>query len=260
MKKILLGILTIVLLNACSKDDDATPLTPDFEVTVTGSSPDAELTITNKSVGANTYSWTFGEGASLSSSTDKTPTSVTVDKAGDLKIKLVVGNGNELKEITKTVSVAGKNAVVTYTDIAFGLQADDETYGRLFSFEEGRIFKDSEINENNGSKIHLAFGSMANTMYYFESPTENEYNVPNATATDVINYESTPSITIDAFDAMNDDSLLSALTIVGTEESFGNSTIPCTILFKLSSGKKGVIKAKAVNSSRLLVDIKVQKY
>ena len=59
---------------------------------------------------------------------------------------------------------------------------------------------------------------------------------------------------------MKDDSKLSELTIADTDESFGNSSIPGTVLFEISTGKKGVIKTKALNSDRLLVDIKIQKY
>ena len=101
---------------------------------------------------------------------------------------------------------------------------------------------------------------MANTMYYFESPTVEDYNVPNATETKVVNYESTPTISVTDFDSMTDDSQLSGLTITGTNDSFGNSSIPGTVLFEISTGKKGVIKTKAVNSDRLLVDIKIEKY
>lgn len=262
MKKIFfLGILTSLLLFSCSKDEDeTTPLAADFTATVTGEAPNAQIGITNSSTGATTYLWTFGEGASVSTSTDENPSSITVDKAGDLTIKLVVGNGSEEKELTKTVTITGSNAIVIYTDIEFGLNAGDATYGRLFSFETGQIYKDSEIDASNGSMIHLAFGSMANTIYYFESPTVEDYNVPNATETKVVNYESTPSISVTDFDSMTDDSQLSGLTITGTNDSFGNSSIPGTVLFEISTGKKGVIKTKAVNSDRLLVDIKIEKY
>jgi hypothetical protein len=59
---------------------------------------------------------------------------------------------------------------------------------------------------------------------------------------------------------MDDDGLLADLTIQSDDGSFGNSTIPHTVLFELSNGKKGVVKTKEVNSERLLVDIKIQKY
>lgn len=260
MKKLsFLGILTSILFFSCSKDN-TTLLEPDFDVIVTGEAPNAQITITNNSAGATTYSWTLGEGASISISTDEAPSSIAVDKAGDLTIKLVVGNDSEEKELTKAVTITGNNAIVTYSDIEFGLDAGDTTYGRLYSFETGEVYLDSEVGTSNGSKMHLAFGSIENTMYFFQSPTDADYNVPDATETKVVNYESTPSISVTDFDSMADDSQLSGLTITETNDSFGNSSIPGTVLFEISTGKKGVIKTKAVNSNRLLVDIKIQKY
>lgn len=261
MKKLFfLGALTSIFLFSCSKEEESTTLVADFDVAITGEAPNAQITITNNSTGATTYSWTLGEGASISISSDEEPSTFTVDKAGDLSIKLVVRNGSEEKELTKTVTISGYNAIVTYTDIEFGLNAGDATYGRLFSFETGQIYKDSEVDESNGSLIHLAFGSMVNTMYYFESPTVEDYNVPNATETKVVNHETTPSISVTDFDSMTDDSQLSGLEITATNDSFGNSSIPGTVLFEISTGRKGVIKTKAVNSDRILVDIKIEKY
>ena len=256
-----MALLTCALLFSCSSDEDeSTPLVADFTASATGESPNAQITVTNNSTGATTYSWTFSEGADISTSSDKNPGAINVDKAGDLTITLVVSNDGEEKELTKTVTITGNNAIETYTDVEFALDAGHATYGRLFSFETGQIYKDNEVDESNGSSIHLAFGSMGNTMYYFESPTVEEYNVPNATVTKVINYESTPSISVNDFDAMAHDGLLTGLTITETNDSFGNSSIPGTVLFETSSGRKGVIKTKAVNSERLMVDIKIQKY
>ncbi|WKN43545.1 PKD domain-containing protein [Tunicatimonas pelagia] len=257
---ITLGLSISVLFFSCSEEEEATPLVAGFTVEVTGEAPNAQVMITNNSTGASTFSWTFSEGANIATSSEESPTALTLDKAGDFTVKLVVSNGTEEEELTGTVSVAGHNAIITYTDVAFGLNAEDATYGRLFSLETGKIYKDSEMDGTDGSIIHLAFGSLGNTMYFFESPTAEGYNVSNATETKVMNFESTPSISVDNFDAMTDDSLLSGLTIVEMNDSFGNSSIPGTVLFETSAGRKGVIKTKAVNSDRLLVDIKAQKY
>lgn len=257
MKKLFfLGILTSILLFSCSKDETS-PIVVDFTATVTGEAPNAQIAITNSSTGATTYSWTFGEGADISSSTDENPSSIAVDKVADLIIKLVVGNGSEVKELSKTVTITGNNAIVTYTDIEFGLNAGDATFGRFFSFETGQIFKDSEIDASNSSMIHLAFGSFENPIYFFESPS---VYILNATETKVENYESIPYITVTDFDSMTDDSQLSGLTITEANDSFSNYSIPGTVLFEISTGRKGVVKTKAINSDRLLVDIKIQKY
>jgi len=165
---------------------------------------------------------------------------------------------NASKIVKINVTAVINHAITTYNDVEFSLTAGDLTYGRLFSFDDGKIYKDNEINATIGPKIHLAFGSMGNTMYYFESPTVAEYNVLGATVTKVSNWLSNNPISITDFDSMIDDSKLIDLIINETNESFGNSSIPGIVLFQLESGRKGIIKTKAVNSSRLLVDIKIQ--
>lgn len=261
IKRVLfLGFLTSIIFLSCKKENTET-LVADFDVSITGESPNAQISITNNSENATTYNWFFGEGSNISTSTDKTPAILTVDKVGDFIIKLVVSDGSTEKEITKTFSIVGYNAIVTYSDLEFALDAGNANYGRLYSFETDKIYLDSEVTDDNGSKMHLAFASMGGTMYYFDSPDNANYNVPNATITKVINYESTPSISSFDFNDMVDDRLLADLTIVEDNNSFGNSSIPDhTVLFEISTGRKGVIITKAVNSDRLLVDIKIQKY
>jgi len=162
------------------------------------------------------------------------------------------------KTVKINVSAKIEHSITTYTDVEFSLTAGSSTYGRLFSFDDGKIYKDSEINATIGSKIHLAFGSMGNTMYFFESPTVAGYKVPGATVTKVTNYLKDNPISTTDFDSMTDDTKFEGLTINETNDSFGNSSIPGIVLFQLASGRKGVIKTKAVNSDRLLVDIKIQ--
>lgn len=261
-KMILFGAFASFILLSCEKDKvEPKVLIADFETSVSGEAPNAKISITNKSENASSYNWTFGVGANVSASTDETPATLTVDKAGDFTIKLVVSDGSIEKEVTKTILITGYNAIVEYTDLEFALDAGNASYGRLYSFETEKMYLDSEITNENGSKIHLAFGSMGQTMYYFDSPDNPDYNVPNATVTKVINYESTPTISSSDFENMVDDRLLYGLTIESDNNSFGNSSIPGnTVLFEISTGRKGVIVTKAVNSNRLLVDIKIQKY
>jgi hypothetical protein len=97
-------------------------------------------------------------------------------------------------------------------------------------------------------------------LYYFDSPNKAIYNIPGATATKVMNYLPTPPISLMEFDAMTDDSKLAALTINDTNDSFSNRYIAGIILFQLSDGRKGAIKTQALNSTRLVVNIKIQKY
>src|SRR6218665_3173821 len=192
-----------------------------------------------------------------------TPLAETKLKVGlnqELKVDFTFSDAANYNWESKTVKINVKPAIAIYKDIEFSLTGGSITYGRYFSCDDGKIYKDSEINATIGPKIHLAFGSMERTMYYFKSPTHNDYKVPGATVTKVINYSNSPPISPAVFDAMTDDSKLIPLTITDTNDSFDNELIRAgaVILFELKSGRKGAIRPKAVNSVRLLVDIKVQ--
>ena len=261
LSRILILMLFVGFIFSCSDDEDAAPSpVADFTVTVSGESPSATLQIVNNSTDATTFAWTFGEGASLETSTDKQPSGVTVDKSGDLEITLKVENGTLSNTKTITVKVNGNNAIRTFNNIEFSRDAGSATVGRLFSFESGKIFKDNEITAAVGPTIHLAFGTLGSSVYFFESASVATYNVPGATITKVNNFPSPSPISIVDFDAMTSDAKLSPLTIEETNDSFGNSSIPGIALFQLASGRKGVIKTREINSTRILVDIKIQKY
>jgi len=258
-KSLFVCFLSCIFIFSCS-DDKNVPLSVDFSATVSGEAPDAKITLTNLSTGASSYSWTFSEGANITTSSKETPPVIQVDKSGGIVIKLVASNGKDELETSQSIEVNGFNAVDTYSDIEFGLKIGDSKYGRMFSFNAKKMYFDTEINENNGKLIHLVFGSKENTTYYFQSPTNAGINIPNASKTKITNYEPEPSITLDEFDAMSDDGALIEMEVIDDNNSFGNSSIPGIVLFELASGKKGLIKTKAVNNERLLVDIKIQKY
>jgi len=259
MKKfLLLGPIALFLLSQCNKNE-VVPLVADFEATITGESPSANIVFTNHSTGAETYEWEFGEGSSQETSTDKSP-SISVDKAGQLSVKLTVLRGSEKHEFSDYIEVPGNSAILEFNDVEFGLHANDPIYGRLFSIDEGKIFKDTEITSDNGPSIDLAFGSLGNTLYYFASPADQEFNVPNATPTKVRNYPYNSGLTLDQFDSMSDDVILREFIILGDQESFSNGHIPGIVLFQVGIGRIGAIKTKEVNSERIVVDIKVQKY
>lgn len=256
----LFGILIGLLFTSCSKDDEKTPLVADFSTTLTGQAPNAQVVITNASTGETTYQWTFGTGASINTSTEKTPPTITVDKAGDFTITLKVSNGNEYKEVTKTISITGNSAIRTYTDVAFSQTSGSNTYGRFFSTTTGLIYKDNEVNATSGTSIDLAFVGSNSSAIYFASPNSTNLGItiPNATLTKIKNYQS--GFSVSDFDSMSDDSKLQTLTVVDDGEVIGSLSFPLTVIFQNASGKKGVIKLKSINAERLLVDIKVQKY
>jgi|GEM_PF-1262974 len=254
----ILAIAVSIVLFSCSEESDNEPLIADFEVEVSGKAPEAELTFTNNSTGASSYMWTFGVGASNRASLKKEPEAIAVDKAGDFEIKLVASNGSGADTLTKTVSINGNSAIVSYQDIEFGTGTGN--YGRFYSFIDEQMYQESEVDGSKEGKIHIAFESTEGTMYYFNSPAADTYDFISAPNTKFTNYESDPTITTDDFDSMQDDELLQDLTIIDDGDSFGKETIPHTVLFELSKGKKGVIKTREVNSERILVDIKIQKY
>lgn len=258
-RKILFGILGVLLFTSCSKDEK-TPLLADFTTVVTGQAPNAQIAITNKSTGETTYQWTFGIGASISSSILKTPPTITVDKAGDFIITLKVSDGSVFKEVTKKIAITGNNAIITYTDIAFSQTRGSSTYGRFFSSNNGLIYKDTEVNSTNGASIDLAFEGCNCTGIYFASPNSNYLGitVPGATNTLIDNYRC--SFNVSSFDSMVDDNSLMNFTVVHDGEVIGSLSFPFIVAFQNAAGKKGVVKLKSINSDRLLVDIKVQKY
>jgi hypothetical protein len=177
------------------------------------------------------------------------------------QVKLISTQGTEEKDPSKSVTIAGSSAILSYNDIELGIFAGDDVYGTFFSFSQEKILIDREVKEENGSEIGLAFGNISNAIYYFESHAESSFNIPNAKQTQVIKYEETPTFSVEEFTSLENDSELAQLSIVGTNDSFGTNSIRTkTILFQIAEGRKGVILTKAANSDRLLVDIKIQKY
>lgn len=97
---VLLAILAITF-NACAIEEGI-PVTADFTIKMVNNdySVPVKVEITNKSTGADTYEWSF-EGATVTSSTEKSPQPITYATAGVYKIKLKASNkdGNEEEKI-----------------------------------------------------------------------------------------------------------------------------------------------------------------
>ncbi len=261
MRKItFLLIITCLIIYSCSKDEE-TPFEVDFTATVSGESPNAQVDITNNSTGATTFSWTFGEGSDIENSSEENPPGISVDKSGDFLITLVISNGSEEKEVTKTVSITGEDAIIIYTDLEFAQKNDDSNYARFFSTSEGMMFGQSEINSTNGPLIDVVFQGGPSSFIFFESPDnlfDNSFEIPEATSTKVKNYNS--GFEVSLFDGMTDDKELEELVVEHDNEAIGSLDFPLIVLFENGDGKKGAIKLREINSVRLLADIKVQKY
>lgn len=249
------------IFSSCGSDDEKSePLNASFTVEVQGEAPNATLNFINESTGAASYQWSFGEGTSDSSSSLEVPTNITVDKAGELTITLTVVSGTEESTSQETITIAGNSAIIEITDLEFSQVEGSTELGRFYSIAQNEMYLDSEISEENGQYIDLFYKGSESSFIFFEGPQDNfdDIIVPDAKETKVHNYQS--GFEVSSFDEMNDDALLADLNVIDDDSSIGSIDFPLIVTFETEEGKKGAIKLKAINSDRLVVDIKVQKY
>ncbi|MCT4616456.1 MAG: hypothetical protein N4A49_16495 [Marinifilaceae bacterium] len=239
-----------------------TPLSADFEVKITGEAPNAQLEITNNSTSATKFTWTFGEGASINSSEKETPETISVDKAGDLEIKLVSENESEKKEVTKTVSISGNSAILEYNDIKFVQDSTNSIFKLYFSTSEGKLYEESEVTSSISPKIDLI--SYADNYFNdikFNDPSDLPYDFPTIEGlTKTIVDNKNTNFTSSDFDNITDDAQLKSETVTENYTKIDQADLPVVITFENSAGKKGVIRIKDWTDPNLTVDIKIQKY
>lgn len=264
MKKVILAIIIASLSVAVSctrtTKELPVPLTSAFEVQVEGEAPNAKIRLVNQSKSATAFEWIFGEGSSIGSSTDETPTGIIVDKAGDLKITLTAKNGSTEQQKSQTITVGGNSAILSYTNIAFAQDpAFASAIGKFFSTSKGKMYPHSDVNTTTGPLIDLVYSQ---ALVSFQSPHESYISpgipIPGATVTKIKNFKS--EFNTSDFDAMQDDKLLKNLVIEHdkkTATAFGGTAV---VTFENSKGRKGAIKVLSFNNLRILVNIKVQKY
>ncbi|WP_271783324.1 hypothetical protein [Aquimarina algiphila] len=148
--------------------------------------------------------------------------------------------------------------LITRTDVSFELETSSNTDPKIaYSTSEGKIYKESELNATNIATIDLL--SFVNQSFIsFDSPDDIEPIITGAKRTKY-QYENV-TLTVADFDSMVDDSKLKSLTInEENTESISSTTSKDVIILFENEGRKGAMKVKAINSTRLLVDIKVQK-
>ncbi|WP_378184680.1 hypothetical protein ACE939_08095 [Aquimarina sp. W85] len=148
-----------------------------------------------------------------------------------------------------------EEAVVTLkstADISFSL--DDSN--RFYASSTNEMYGEGNIDADAVKVIDIV-GDSNTAFIAFSSPSETEDFITNGSVTKI--QTQNVSMTVAEFDAMEDDTTLKALTVVGDNEAIGLEGYKDRIvIFENAAGKKGAIKLKAINATRLLVDIKVQ--
>ncbi|WP_369049316.1 PKD domain-containing protein [Tenacibaculum sp. UWU-22] len=123
MKKFYIILSLFIVLTSCYKE---TPvfIKAAFEISFVNDdiSVPVQVSIRNKTEGADTYQWTF-EGATITSSNDKNPGSVTYEKAGTYTIVLKASNIDGQEEIIKK-----EISVVEGIDIQFSTEIIESNY------------------------------------------------------------------------------------------------------------------------------------
>ena len=132
---ILFGLLLVSIISSCKKEDPVLPPDPPTAAFSTGTIEGLTVTFINASVGADSYSWEFGDG---NTSTEEAPTH-TYTEEGSYTIKLTVTNTSGSNSSTLDISVveadkllkfiAGKTWQAQRGDaLGYGLGPDDGTW------------------------------------------------------------------------------------------------------------------------------------
>ncbi|MEW7280864.1 hypothetical protein ABW636_19915 [Aquimarina sp. 2201CG1-2-11] len=142
--------------------------------------------------------------------------------------------------------------ISVFSDVEFSL--DDSA--RFYATSTGRMYGASAIDSETSKIIDLV-GDSNQAFIAFSSPSAvNE--IANGTVTKI--QHTNVSMTVAEFDAIKDSKALAAIKVTNDNDSVGLSDYKNNIiLFENADGKKGAIKLKAINATRLLVDIKVVK-
>lgn len=145
-----------------------------------------------------------------------------------------------------------------YKDVELKLDnVDSDTYGIAFSSKTGKTYKASEITTDNIKDIDIVSFNFT-AFISFMSPHEAESTKDKDGVTTTKIQHTNVTMTVEEFDALEDDTKLKALTVTNDKEAL-ESTYRGVILFENAAGKKGAIKVKALNSKRILFDVVVQK-
>jgi PKD repeat protein len=208
----------------------------DWEVDFKDDDYQAPVTInmTNSSISATSYTWTFPSGSPVSS-TEETPT-VTFNTPGTYTITLEAGNGKQTHTATKEITIQPNTNIRTFESVELGIN----------TAHNNNVISPDEVHSNG-------FNPISDTTH---TKFINSQEICNCDA----------SLSVAQFDAMDDDTLLEALTITETPNGllkFDNSLLPRVVLLETANGRKGAIKIKGYVdeglNSYIICDIKIQK-
>lgn len=234
------------------------------------------LNLVNKSVNATSFEWTF-ESAEPAFSTATDPT-ITITEPGLHQLKLKASNSKRSHTIIKEVTIFEDTNLRVLENVELGISAAHTTNqkGALYSTMKRQVYDAASVPVDDGSTIDIAFFALNQEFNFnkFLSPDEvQEYTfepIPNATHTKFINLQESceceASLSVEEFDAMEDDTLLNTMIIEETMDGiqdFDSSVVLRIVLFETSDGRKGAIKIKEFvqdgTNSHIVMDVKVQK-
>jgi PKD repeat protein len=249
-------VAAVISFTSCEEDDSAKV---DFEVIVTGESPNAIVQLTNTSDEADSFTWTFSEGASVESSTETNP-QIIVDKTGEFTITLTATTGTNEKVKTKTVSITGINGIYSYDDVVIGEVFFQDEYGYLLSCETGIVYKEAGLRTSQGSTIDMVIDYNSDANIYIYSPhAYGWFIIPGRTET-YFNLNANNSITLTDFNNLQMDQFHTNLEYLEYDLSIKPNELPKIIPFIDGDGKIGLVKIQEIFPEYLLMDVKVQKY
>ncbi len=245
-----------VLFTNCEEEDT---VKVDFEIIVTGESPNAIVQLTNTSDEADSFTWTFSEGADVETSDEANP-QITVDKTGEFTITLTAITGSSENTKTKKVNITGVNGIYSYEDIVIGSGLYLEEYGYLLSCETGIVYKEAGLRTSQGSTIDMIIYYNPNAKIYIISPQAfGDFIIPGRTES-YFNLNENNSITVTDFNNIKNDQFSTNLEYIVYDLNFELNEIPKIIPFIDSDGKIGLVNIKELFPEYLLMDVKVQKY
>ncbi|QLE02256.1 hypothetical protein HX109_12060 [Galbibacter sp. BG1] len=151
-----------------------------------------------------------------------------------------------------------EETLLTYEDVEFGQSLDSEI-GIFFATGTGEVFTMEEAIDN-ADVIDLYYYGSESAFIFFDTPDDTfftDLEIPGARSTKIMNYET--GFTPQMFDDLDEASDFDDVEVIHDDKAIGTLDFPVVVLFETQDNKKGAIKLTAINSSRLLADIKVKK-